>query len=248
MISFLGSVYYLSKDGWFQLDSTNQLIPIGNGKIDRFFFSDLDNININRISTHIDASQQLLMWAYPGPGNTGGSPNRILIYNYAVQKWAVLHIEVNCLGTISTPGYTLEGLDTFGTLDGGLQGPLDSDFYKGGEIFCGAIVDKKAANFGGATLTASFITGDLELDDNALTAITKAFPIVDAVKANISLQVGTANTSQDVPMLGLELAIGEFGDFPVFSKGRYHRLKLNVSGEWTSAKALDIKFTKLGLR
>lgn len=248
MISFLGSVYYLSKDGWFQLDSANQLNPIGNGKIDRFFFDDLDNLNINRISTHIDASEQLLMWAYPGPGNTAGNPNRVLIYNYAIGKWAILHIEVNCLGTISTPGYTLEQLDTFGTLDGGLQGSLDSDFYKGGEISCGAIVNKNAANFGGAILTASFITGDLELDDNALTFINKIFPIVDTAKENISLQVGAVNNSQDTPMFGLPLIIGKFGDFPVKSKGRFHRLKLDVSGEWTSAKAMDVKFSKLGSR
>ena len=81
-------VFYLADDGFFMFNGQKS-IPIGAEKVDQFFFDDLDFDNSDRISCTIDPENQVVMWGYPSVNGTG-DPDRIMVYNYAVQNGQLL--------------------------------------------------------------------------------------------------------------------------------------------------------------
>jgi hypothetical protein len=78
--------YYLGEDGFYAFDGS-QSRPIGFGKIDKTFFSDLDQSYFYRITSTVDPINKIVYWAYPGAGNIrSGNPNRILAYHWALES------------------------------------------------------------------------------------------------------------------------------------------------------------------
>ena len=87
--SFGNMIFFLSQDGFYKLTGGQQLTPIGNGRIDNFFFDDLSS-NLDGICSAVDPNNSVVVWSYRGSGSTGTSDinNKLLIYNYAVDKWS----------------------------------------------------------------------------------------------------------------------------------------------------------------
>ena len=116
---FGSNVAYPTEDGFYMFDGANST-PIGKGKIDKFFYNDLQTGYIDRVSCCSDPSRGLLVWAYPGQGASNGAPNRLLIYSAAFNKWTATElnaVSVEYLLRGATFGTTLEALASFGTLD-----------------------------------------------------------------------------------------------------------------------------------
>lgn len=92
-VSSLGptQVFYLADDGFFFFDGSKS-IPIGAEKVDKFFFDSINFKYADRLSSTIDPENQIVMWSYADRESTG-EPNRILVYNYAVQKWSIIHLD-----------------------------------------------------------------------------------------------------------------------------------------------------------
>ena len=85
--SYGNQIFFLAQDGFYKLTSGQQLTPIGNARVDNFFFDDLSS-NLDGITSAIDPNNSIVVWSYRGSGATGTSNNKLLIYNYAVDKWS----------------------------------------------------------------------------------------------------------------------------------------------------------------
>ena len=85
--SYGNMIFFLAQDGFYKLTGGQQLTPIGNGKVDNFFFNDLSS-NLDGITSAVDPNNSIVVWSYRGSGATGTSNNHLLIYNYAVAKWS----------------------------------------------------------------------------------------------------------------------------------------------------------------
>ena len=51
--SYGNMVFFLAQDGFYKLTGGQQLTPIGNGKVDNFFFDDLSS-NLDGITSAVD--------------------------------------------------------------------------------------------------------------------------------------------------------------------------------------------------
>ena len=84
----------------------------------------------------IDPNNSIVVWSYRGSGATGTTNNKLLIYNYSVDKWSTGSV-VKILEFIASASQeafnTLESLDVLGDLDN-LPKSLDSYFYKEGIV------------------------------------------------------------------------------------------------------------------
>jgi hypothetical protein len=95
-IAQLGAVvYYLGEDGFYAFDGSSSR-PIGANKIDRTFFADLDPSYFHRISAAVDPASKVCFWAYPGIGNNGGNPNRLLAYHWALDRFTLSDVTARC--------------------------------------------------------------------------------------------------------------------------------------------------------
>mgnify|MGYP003345204263 CR=1 FL=1 len=188
---------YLGGDGWYVFDGARSL-PIGGQKVDKWFYADLDQNYLHRITGTIDPINKLFFWSYPGAGNSGGTPNRLLVYNWALQRWSVAEVTCELIHRSLSEGYTLESLDATGyTLDA-LPYSLDSRAWTGGSPFLSAFdPSHKLALFNAASLAAVLETTNFALDGGNRVFVSGVRPFIDGGAPTV--QIGAADTPQVAP-------------------------------------------------
>src|SRR5262249_51632295 len=145
----------------------------------------------HRISGVVDPINKLFFWSYPGAGNSGGTPNRLLIYNWALQRWSYADVTAELVFRSLSEGYTLESLDATGYNLDTLPYSLDSRAWTGGSPFLSAFDSAhKLALFNGATLAAQLETTNFALDGGARVFVSGVRPLIDGGAP--SVQVGAA--------------------------------------------------------
>jgi hypothetical protein len=63
------------------------------------------------MSSVADPTSGRVMWAYPGAGNTGGQPNRIVVFDTRVNRWGIVNEEVELIWRSGGVATTLDALD-----------------------------------------------------------------------------------------------------------------------------------------
>lgn len=155
-----GSVcYYLSEDGWRVTDGSG-VKGIGLERIDQWFFDHCDPSRMNEVHGVHDAQNRLALWSFPSPIAPAGVHDRMLIYNYAVDRWSYATVDTETMFTDYTRGISLEELDAYGTISE-LPFSMDSGALKPGRLGVFAVTDEhKLANISGPALEAVIDTAE----------------------------------------------------------------------------------------
>lgn len=241
IIQYGGTSFFLGDDGFYACDGQN-IVPIGNEKVNRFFFDNVDEGTLYLMSAAVDPSKKLIIWAYAS--NSSATPDSLLIYNFQTQKWTSGTTNVDKIASTSTPAVTLEGMDTYGTLETILT-TFDSRLWLGGKLQLAGVDGAKIVTFTGANATAYLETGDIEVPGST-SSITMVKPIVDDGSGSVALLSRRLLTESTV--FGSQTAANSENRVSVRGIGRYHRLQLTPTGSWTSAVGMDIDLSPLGTR
>jgi len=233
------NTFFLSDDGFYMCDG-QAVKAIGTEKIDRFFFDDIELAKLDKMSAAIDPVKNLVIWNYINQSNL----SKQLIYNWQLNKWSYADLDVDYINSVYTPSSTLEGLDIFGSLDS-LPASLDSRTWVGGALLFAGVKDAKVVTFTGDRKAASLITGDIGLQ-GAQSVATLAKPLID----NGSAAVGIASriNLNNTLTFSSNVAADAEGRVGLRSAGRYHRVRVAPSGNWTSALAVDVDLAPQGTR
>jgi hypothetical protein len=127
-------IFSLSDDGFYLLIG-GQSIPIGAGKVDKFFLNDLNDDFLHRITTAAIPDDKVVIWSYPGSGSTDGTPNKCILYNWESKKWCPASFDHELIYRAQSVGVTLDGLDAL--YPSGLDSipfSLDSKVFMGGKL------------------------------------------------------------------------------------------------------------------
>lgn len=237
---YIDMAFFLHKSGFYLVKSGQQIVPIGRNKVDRTFWAEFDEANQHRCSSAIDPVRGLYIFAYPASGSSG-TPNRLLIYEWATQRWARASIECELVfGGASQQSYTLEQLDTFGTLET-LPYSLDSSFWAGvlSLLLFGFDTTHKSGSFSGQTLEATIETGEFNPGNGNRSVIRGCRPLIDGGEPMISF--GARETQQAAVAYGASSGLTPAGLAPVYSSGRYFRCKavIPAGGTWANAMGID---------
>lgn len=105
--------FFLSSQGFMQLEPTGQLIPIGKEKVDRTFAADVDTSAYSLVLGASNPGGSVVTWAYKSIGDEAQPNlfNRLLNFDYVLQRWTPAEITAEYLASIARPGATLESLD-----------------------------------------------------------------------------------------------------------------------------------------
>jgi hypothetical protein len=241
IIQYGGTSFFLGDDGFYACDGQN-IVPIGNEKVNRFFFDNVDEGTLYLMSVAVDPSKKLIIWAYAS--NSSATPDSLLIYNFQTQKWTSGTTNVDKIASTSTPAVTLEGMDTYGTLETILT-TFDSRLWLGGKLQLAGVDGAKIVTFTGANATAYIETGDIEVPGST-SAITMVKPIVDDGSGSVALL--SRRLLSESTTFGSQTSANSENRVAVRGVGRYHRLQLTPTGSWTSAVGMDIDLSPLGTR
>ena len=241
IIQYSGTTFFLSDDGFYACDG-QQVLPIGNEKVNRYFFNDVDEGALHLMSAAVDPYRKLIIWSYAS--NSSATPDKLLIYNFQTNRWTSGTVSTDWIATSSTPSVALEGLDTFGNVDT-IDTSFDSRIWLGGKMQFAGLDGAKIVTFSGANATAYIETGDIEVP-GATSAITIAKPIVDNGSGSVALISRRLLTESTV--FGSQSAADAENRVSIRGVGRYHRLQLTPTGSWTNTVGMDIDLSPLGTR
>lgn len=241
IVQYGGTSFFLADDGFYACDG-QQVLPIGNEKVNRYFYNDVDEGLLNLMSAAIDPFRKLVIWAYASQASA--IVDKLLIYNYQTNRWTSGTTDASRIASSSTPSFDLEGMDVFGTLEQ-IQSSFDSRVWLGGKMQFAGVKNTKIITFSGNNNTAYIETGDIEMPGTT-SAITLAKPIVDGGSGSVSLFSRRLLSEQVV--FGSQTAANSENRVSLRGVGRYHRLQLTPTGAWTNAVGLDVEMNPLGTR
>ena len=239
------STIFWSGQGFYIFDGSAST-PIGTEKVDRFFADDLNLGDVERCSAAIDPVNKLYVLAY-SDGNGGPQPNKLLIYNYSLGQWSRGEVNTDVVAPIYTAGYTLENLNNVNSSLDALPASLDSPIWKGGEFAFAGSDASKISTFTGTDLTSVIETGEQALPDGQRTMVNAVTPLITG-SPTTTVQVLTRSRQQDDETTTTAASVNDDGWAPVRANGRFHRVRLNVSGVWTNAQGVDVQAQAAGMR
>ena len=247
-------VYFLSEDGFYVTDG-NTSKPIGNGKVDRFFQSDLKRDLRERVRASVDQENKLVCWSYPSrTGLTASTQNdKILVFHYETGRWSIVEIDHELMFQNLSEGQTLEQLDDFPSAgtnnidsinisfdDAGFSGGLPSFSVFNSSHFLG--------QFNGNTLACELGTGETEIFPQSRSLLTHVRPIIDT--DNVTGSVTSRNRVSDIASTSGQTSMHSTGTIPFHKSARYFKFNLQVpaSTTWSDAQGLDVEAIKEGYR
>jgi len=231
--------YFLSDDGFYVCDGQS-VKPIGNEKVDKWFFSVLDPAKLNEMSAAIDPVNKTVTWGFTDIF----ASKRIVVYNWTLDKWSYGETTADYISTIATSSTDLESLALLYPSIESVPASLDSRVWAGGKLLAGGVDGAKIVSFGGPNLTAQIISGDI--DGGAETLVSLARPLVESGSATVSV----ASRKRLDGNISYSTAVAADSDNRVSlrSRGRFHRISVTPTGNWTNAMGIDVDLVPTGVR
>jgi len=239
------TVFYLSDNGFHAFDGSSST-PIGNEKVDKFFFKDFNPLYKDRMTSGVDPLNQIAVWSYTSRASTTGQPDRLLIYNYALNRWSLGNVNADYIAPFFSAGYTVEDLDNLANNMDAITTVLDSQFYRGGEFFFGGAVGAQLPTFPGDPSQATIITGEASISKGKHAIVTRVYPYHE--DGDVQVSVGLRGTPTDTVAFTAPGVTNAAGFVPFRAQDRYHRVKVVFNNNWSFAHGIDVDVREVGRR
>lgn len=238
--------YYLGRDGFYVFDGVRST-PIGNEIVNAYFWADFDADYYYRVHAAFDPRRTIILWAYPGASNTGGRPNKIIAYNWALNRWAIIEQEAELIFNSFAEGITLDDLDSyFPDLDA-MTDSLDSSLWKGGAILVSGFDSSHVMGvFSGTAKSAVVRTAEVPLANPNIAFVNRVRPITDAT---CTLKVGTRMNQDDSITWSNAYSIDSYESvFSTRETGRFVTFELTTTGSFSHLQGVNVDSTPAGDR
>jgi hypothetical protein len=219
-------------------------------RVYRFFFADVDSGNLLLVMGVHDPSHTRVYWSYKSINGATGLFDKLLCYDWALDKWSLIQISGEYIAAAAKPGVTLEGVDTaFGSDIDTLTITSFDDITTASLSALSAFNSvHKLGFFEGGNLAATLETGEKGGDGrvlhiNGMRIITDSPDVMCAISRRMTPQAATTySTATDINT--------ETGVCPAHVTTRYARAKVSVSAgsTWTYAAGVEPDFTIEGRR
>lgn len=233
---------FLSEDGFYSTNGQD-VQPIGAGKVDRWFANDVDPGAYAQMSSLMDPTRQLYILAYRSASATSSANDSLLLYNWVAQRWTVARAMTETLCSMLSASLDLEDLDDISSSIDTLPASLDSRQWISESRYRGAIdTTHKLATFTGDPLEAVFETGEASLGNIVRRAqVQRVRPIADGTR---TIALGTRDDQAAAVAWSEDRSPARDGNCGFRGDARYHRVRMTVSGDWTTAQGVDIAFVE----
>lgn len=253
---FQGMVFYLSREGFVLLTDAG-FTPIGAQRVDETFWADVNRDYLHLITATCDPISKLYRVCYPGPGST--VCNRMLIYNWEIDRWTPAQYTIEYLRRAHTEvGLSLEDLDA--RYPGGLETipiSLDSPVFNSTpqETLAAFNSDHKLGVFDGAPLLARIegVKGQAIPGQKAKIIDARAHcdgGTAAQHKLRLVIHDDKLNDAERLTDQVTQRATGRFPFASKRTKGRFHapQHEIEAGASWTHFQGWDFNATAAGQR
>ncbi len=242
-----GKVFYLSANGFYVFTGDGS-IPIGNNRVNNFFFNSVNTGFLYKIKTVVDADRSQIITIYPDGSSASGTPNRALIWNYIQDKWSYLdNIAAETIFVSRAQGYTIDTVDNvFATIDS-TPYSFDSNFWVGGQLLLSTFTSNhRLGAFVGDPMTAIF-----ESAEYAPSGIMNrsSFPYIAPQVVNAgatTVSMGTRNSQSNTVAYGGETMQNSNGVVPVRVNAKLIRARVTLTGGFDKMQGFTIQGLQKG--
>src|SRR5262245_41047933 len=240
-------IFFLSPQGFQGMLSTGAPEAIGKERFDRTFFADYDSGAIHLIIGTADPTETRIYWAYKSNSGTIGQFDKVLCYDYALNRASIIAMHGEYLASLARPGLTLENLDS-------ISGSLDALTFSIDDVSTAALSKLSAVNpahklgfFTGGNLEATLDTSEQSLNGRRMR-VKGIRPVTDA--ATCYGAVGARETLQGTVSYSTEQAVNPKCLCPanVSTRLARGRLRIPAATAWTFATGIEPDFAPEGRR
>lgn len=231
--------FFLDWSGFYMM-SPEGYRPIGDQKVDKYFWSRVNQSFLYRVQGFVDPINQRYIVIYPSTSSSDGTPDSVLFYAWTLDRWSRAEQSMDYLFRfLSGTSYHTDNIDTvIGNTDA-TSFLVDSNQFLGtGAAKLAAFsTGKKLATFEGSALQATIDTTEAQVTPGRQTFIREIWPYVDGGTTTVAL--GTRDTPQGGINWSNDTAVNSVGFAPFRSRARYHRARVKVSGGlWEHAQGV----------
>lgn len=234
VIRFGAAISYLAEDGFWFND-----MPIGQSKVDRYFFS---RVNQNRIFSTLgilDPFRPLLHFLFRTSDDD--LYDAALTYNWSIGEWSEWEPNAYFAAASATPGLTLEALSLLYPDLETVPYSLDSRVWQGGRpVFSTIDEDLMLSFLEGDNLEATIETGERNLIEGYRARLRAARPLVDTTGAVMAVR--TRERQGDAGTWSSEKSQQNSGTCRFNHGGRLHRFRMRIPAatSWNHAQGVEI--------
>lgn len=240
-ISFDGTVYGLSTDGFFRF-SLNGLEFIGHGFIDDWFLNQrVAQARLAEVQGVADPGRKIVLWRYPTDADASSTVFENIIgfaWAFGEPRWFTWAENTTYLSRLATSGYTLTSAGAaFSTLAGAPDIPIGDRFWQGGGQFLAALgSDLKYAAFSGSNQAISLQTST---SNSPVTTLIQWATGIDDAPGTLTL--GVSDSLEDALTWKDPASKGRAGRFPLRGRGMNIAFKRDVpaGSTLTELKGID---------
>ncbi len=242
-------VYYYGHDGFYRFDG-QQSIPIGVNRVNQWFANEADISTLGTMRGVVDRQNRLVIWAFCSSASNPQN-DRLIVYDWAVDKWSYAEMDTEILAEFVSPGFSLDALD--GPLPAGIDIDsisVDSDAFKGGALSLQAFTPThQAATFSGAPLVAEIDTTEARGANGRRVRSQAQRPIVDGGPSTvIEVCKGTRDLETEHVSFTPLVPLNSNGQTRIRGDARYRRYRLSISGGFNHAHGVEEFARETGTR
>lgn len=239
--------FFIAPQGFHVIAPGGYPQHIGKEKVNRTFFADVDTANLQLCLGVFDPNASRVYWAYKSLSGASGLFDKMLGYDYALQRWFPVMMSGEYVLPMSRPGVTLENLDSISPSLDALSGSLDD--YSTSTLSQLALFNSahKLGFLTGDNLEATIETAERGGDGKRI--FVRGFrPITDA--ATVYGSVGARETTQATASYSSETLVNAVGSCPQRVSTRYGRAKVRIPAAetWTYFMGVEPDVVSEGAR
>ena len=245
--------YFLSHDGFWMTDG-NSVQPIGNSRINQWFFDNVSETDRFRTQGTVVWEKQAIIWNfYPASEATGFK--RQIIYSFKENRWSTASLTCDWIVDNKVGATTLEDLDAlFADLES-VDPDLDSSYWGARSRVLSAFIQNGSAAselnlLNGDSLEAQFQTGEMQPAPGKRVECNGAFPVVEDLEDAVMCGASARENKGSTQTSSSTNTINGAGFCPFRIEGRYvsGRMVIPAGTNWNKAQGMQLEFRTTGAR
>jgi len=239
-------VFFYSSQGFQRIVPGGLPEQIGRERVDRAFRADLDRGNLQLLIGTCDPRSTRVFWAYKSSSGSAGLYDKVLGYDYVLDRFFQVGLSGEYLLGISQSGLTLENLDSISSSIDTMTLTLDAYATAVQPEIAQFGSDHKLSFFRGDNLEATLETAEQGTDGQRIY-LNGFRPITDA--ASVFGSASFRETQQGTPTYLGEVALNaRTGRCDLRQDTRYSRMRLRIpaSTNWSFAAGVEPDVTQTG--
>jgi hypothetical protein len=240
-------IFFHSAQGFYKIAPGGLPEQVGRERVDRTFFDDLDKTELRMFIGASDPRSTRAFWAYKSTSGATTLYDKIIGFDYALDRWFTITMTGEYLLGMSQPGITLEGLDTLSASIDALAASLDSFAVSTQPLIAQFGSTHKMGFFSGVPLEATMETSEQGTDGRRVF-LSGFRPVTDApsVYGSASYRELVSNTPTSLPEIAMNTRTGRCD---LRRSTRYTRMKARIpaSTSWTFAAGVEPDIRQEGL-